>query len=77
MSNLSFWWASTSTEYYLNYLANIQKVTRADVQAYLQKYVHARYFLTSIWIHKDDDQKHGIMQEAEKVNRQFATTRGD
>ena len=77
MSNLSFWWASTSTEYYLNYLANIQKVTRADVQAYLQKYVHARYFLTSIWIHKDDDQKHGIMQEAEKANSQITTARGE
>jgi zinc protease len=65
MSNLSFWWASTSTVYYLNYLENIRKVTIDDVDSFMDKYLLNKPFLTSIWINKEDDKNQGIV---ERVN---------
>ncbi len=36
---LSFWWTSTSTDYYFNYLKNLDKVNKADIDKFLTKYV--------------------------------------
>lgn len=69
IANLSFWWASTSTEYYLTYLENISKVTMHDVFVYIKKYLSGKHFLTSIWIQKDDDKKHGITRRIEQLNK--------
>lgn len=38
LSNLRFWWVSTSPEYYYNYNKNIGKVTQRDVQSHVEKY---------------------------------------
>ncbi|MEJ5962035.1 M16 family metallopeptidase [Pedobacter immunditicola] len=38
-SNLSYFWCSTSYEYGTDLISNYQKVTRADIQNYLQKYI--------------------------------------
>lgn len=37
---VSYWWCSASIDYYTNYIDNIQKVTRADMKAYVNKYIH-------------------------------------
>ncbi len=68
MANLSFWWASTSTEYYSTYLENIEKTSMDDVRAYVQKYLNRKFFLTSIWINKDDDTQQGIVKMVEQIN---------
>ena len=36
---LSFWWCSTSLEYFTNYLSNMNNVTRGDLQNYVRKYI--------------------------------------
>jgi zinc protease len=36
---LSFWWASTGTEYYKSYHDTLASVTRADVRKYLESYI--------------------------------------
>ncbi|MGX5817004.1 M16 family metallopeptidase [Chitinophaga lutea] len=36
---LSFWWCSASLDYYFNYVPEIKKVTRKDVQDYVRKYI--------------------------------------
>ena len=69
MGNLSFWWASTSTEYYQTYLKNIRGVTSDAVRDYIIAYLHDRHFLTSIWIHREDDARHGIVSRVEEITR--------
>lgn len=36
---LSFWWASSSIDYYAGYIDNVNKITRADLQEYVRKYI--------------------------------------
>jgi zinc protease len=36
---VTFWWASASIDYYTNYVENLKKVTRADIQKYIAQYV--------------------------------------
>ena len=67
MSNLSFWWASTSTDYYLNYLDNIKMVTMPDISSFLNKYLTNKYFLTSVWIHEEDDKIHEIVKHVQNT----------
>lgn len=66
LANLSFWWASTSTGYYLSYLDDIQRVSADDIHGFLQAYAVEKPFLTSIWINPADDQRFGISAAVEK-----------
>ncbi len=70
LSNLSFWWASTSTAYYLSYLDRVKNVTIPDIQAFLGRYVYNKHFLTSVWINKDDDAQHNISAAVKKTEEQ-------
>ncbi|MBI1193915.1 MAG: insulinase family protein [Bacteroidetes bacterium] len=36
---VTYWWASASIDYYINYVDNLKKVTRADIQRYVQTYI--------------------------------------
>ncbi len=36
---VTYWWASASIDYYLNYVDNLKKVTREDIQRYVQTYI--------------------------------------
>lgn len=36
---LTFWWASTSLDYYTDYFSNLQKVTKQDIANYVNKYI--------------------------------------
>jgi len=58
--NLSFWWASTSTDYYIGYVDAVRAVTAADICAYIQRYMRAQPFLTSVWLHADDEARQQI-----------------
>jgi len=65
MQNLSFWWASTSTRYYLDYIAEIEKVGIEDIRSYISDYLH-KPVLVSIWLNEADDEKHGITKMVEE-----------
>ncbi|HZB13065.1 MAG TPA: pitrilysin family protein [Chryseolinea sp.] len=45
---VSYWWASASIGYYTSYVDNIKKVTRADIQAYIRKYIKGKPHVTGI-----------------------------
>lgn len=45
VSTLTYWWSSASIDYYTSYVENLQKVTRADIQAYVQKYIKGKYYV--------------------------------
>jgi zinc protease len=47
---LSFWWASTSIDYYAGYVDNVNKITRADLQEYVRKYIKNRPYCAGMLI---------------------------
>ncbi len=47
---VTFWWASASINYYTDYIANLQKVTRADIKKYVQKYIKGKPSVTGLLI---------------------------
>ncbi len=36
---VSFWWCSATLDYYFNYINNLKKVSKADIQQYVRKYI--------------------------------------
>ncbi len=40
--NIAFWWSSTGLEYFRGYQGHLRSTTRADIAAYLKKYVLGR-----------------------------------
>jgi zinc protease len=50
VSSLSFWWASASLDYFFNYAGNLNKVTQADVQAYVRKYIRNKPYCAGLLI---------------------------
>jgi predicted Zn-dependent peptidase len=67
MSNLSFWWASTSASYYRDYLENIQTVSIKDIKAYVKKYLIEEPAVFSIWINSQDNERLGLSKEPEQI----------
>jgi zinc protease len=67
--NLSFWWASTSTDYYTGYVDNIHAVTHQDVCSYVTRYIYDKPFLTSVWLHADDEARQHIVPRAKLYAR--------
>jgi len=47
---LSFWWASAGLNYYLSYLDNVKKATRADIARYLDTYVLGKPFVFGVMV---------------------------
>jgi zinc protease len=47
---LSFWWSAASMDYFLGYSDNLQKVSRADMQAYVRKYIKNKPYCAGLLI---------------------------
>jgi zinc protease len=67
--NLSFWWASTSTEYYSTYVDAIRAVASHDVSAYVKRYLYDVPFITSVWLHAGDEAQQRIMARTTRHQR--------
>ena len=39
---LSFWWASTGLDYFRGYLGNLRRTSRADINAYVTRYIQGK-----------------------------------
>ena len=46
--SLPLWWASASLEYYTHYLDNVKKVTRADIQRYLDRWLKDKNYVLGV-----------------------------
>jgi zinc protease len=44
----SFWWSTTGLDYYMGYIDNLAKVTRADIQSYVRKYIKGKNYVLGI-----------------------------
>lgn len=47
---LSYFWCSTSLDYFTDYESNLQKVTRADIQRFVKTYIQHKPFVAGIII---------------------------
>lgn len=47
---MSFWWASTSINYYTGYVDHLNKITRADLQTYVRKYIKDQPYCAGLLI---------------------------
>src|SRR4030095_11401747 len=51
--NITFWWASASIDYYTSYIDHIKKVTKADIQDYVKKYIIGKPIVTGLLLSPD------------------------
>ena len=47
---VSYWWCSATLNYYANYLENIKKLSRADLQNYVRKYIKGKPYVAGLLI---------------------------
>ena len=52
-SSLTFWWCSTSLDYFTDYDANMQKVTREDIIRYVKKYITDQPYVAGLIINEE------------------------
>jgi len=56
-SQTSYQWASTSLDYYTDYLDNMLKVSKADIANYIKKYIAGKPFVAGMIINKEMNEK--------------------
>jgi zinc protease len=54
---ISFWWCSASLDYYFNYINNLKKVLRADIQNYVRKYIKGKPYCAGLLINPQVEQE--------------------
>jgi zinc protease len=47
-SGVPFWWASATLDYYTHYIDNVKKVTRADIQRYLSRWIEGKNYVLGV-----------------------------
>ncbi|HKB45838.1 MAG TPA: pitrilysin family protein [Chitinophagaceae bacterium] len=52
-SNLTFWWCSTSLDYFTDYDAAMQKITRQDIIRYIKKYITGKPYIAGMIINEE------------------------
>jgi len=59
---ITFWWTSAGLDYYNNYVANLRKVSHADIARYLDTYVLGKPFVFGAMVSPDMASKQGLDQ---------------
>lgn len=54
IETLSFWWSVASTDYFFNYVPNMKRVERADVAAFLGKFVLSNIPVVAVRVNPKD-----------------------
>jgi zinc protease len=52
-SSLTFWWCSASFDYYTDYIKALDNISRADIQAYLKKYLIGKPYVAGMIINEE------------------------
>lgn len=52
-SQLTFWWCSTSLDYFTDYFPAMNKVTKQDIQNYVKKYISGKPYVAGMIINAD------------------------
>jgi zinc protease len=59
---VGFWWAVGGLDYYLNYVDNLRKVNREDINYYVRKYIQGAPYVMGVLISPQDRQKVSIKE---------------
>jgi zinc protease len=55
---VGYWWAVTGgLDYYLHYVDNLRKVTRKDINDYVQKYIQGAHYVKGVLVSPSDKKK--------------------
>jgi zinc protease len=65
--NVSFWWAVAGLDYYINYVDNLQKVSRDDLKRYVSTYILGKPYVMGVLISQENQQLIGLNQD--KINK--------
>jgi zinc protease len=60
---ISFWWASSGLDYYSTYIENLNKVTRADIKTYVNKYIKGKHRVAGVLMSAQDQQRIGLSEQ--------------
>jgi zinc protease len=52
-SNLTFWWCSTSLDYFTDYDAAMQKVSKQDIIRFVKKYITGKPYIAGMIINEE------------------------
>ncbi|PYQ26893.1 MAG: hypothetical protein DMF56_22195 [Acidobacteria bacterium] len=64
---VSFWWSTGGLDYYRNYLDNLRKVSRADIQNYVRRYIDGKPSVTGVLVSDENRGKIALLKNAEVV----------
>ncbi len=74
VSSLSFWWASASADYYLDYIENCKEVTSEDITNYVKKYLIGKKSLLALDTNKNafNANKEALLKDFINISKQNA-----
>lgn len=73
IENLSFWWASATTDYYFGYIENCNKVTYKNIKAFLKKYILSKNSILGVrMFNKDYDLEKDNFKNFETITKENA-----
>ncbi len=55
--SIAFWWCSADLDYMYNYVTNVKKVTKADIQEYVRKYIKGKNYSAGLLINPSEKEK--------------------
>ena len=64
---VSFWWTTGGLDYYRNYIDNLRKVTRADINTYVRRYITGKPSVTGVLVSDENRGKVALLKSAEVV----------
>lgn len=68
---LGFWWSvAGGIDYYLNYVDNLKKVNRTDIESYVKTYIHNKPFIKGILVSPEDKAKIGLTSDIPKDEKE-------
>lgn len=53
LHTVTYWWASASIDYYINYVDNLNNVTREDIKNYVQTYIQGKNHVVGLLLSPD------------------------
>jgi zinc protease len=51
---LGSWWCSTGLDYYLDYIPDVKRITREDVEDYVNTYITGKPFVIGVLLSQED-----------------------
>ncbi|MFN0120726.1 MAG: M16 family metallopeptidase [Blastocatellia bacterium] len=61
--SISFWWASSGLDYYGGYIENVRRVTRADIQKFVRRYIKGKFRVTGVMLPEAEKMRIGLTEK--------------